>query len=472
MTPQPTGLGPLPDRTAPPRAWVRLVDGGSPGRGPAGRRRPPSPRRVLAQFVLANLAAVALLMAGGVWASGRAAESESLSDARTFSDVLATVLVEPALTDAVLDGDAGALAALDGVVAQARRDTALVRIKIWDPSGRIVYSDEARLIGASFGLGEDEREALRTGETAAEISTLSEPENRYERSQGELLEVYRRISTPAGRPLLFETYLRYDDATARQREILLTFAPISATVLLLLLLVQLPLGDRMVRQLREGEKERLGLQARAADASIDERRRVAGSLHDGIVQDLAGASYVLSGAADQLAGGAVPAERAETIRTGVRAAEGALRGSVAALRSLLIEIYPPHLAQAGLPSALRGLADRLRPRGVTLRIDVPDEVDVPPETAALLFRVAQEALINVGRHARAHQVILRLTQHERDVVLEVEDDGIGFDAAEGAAAGHFGLRVLADLAEAAGATLDLATAPGVGTALRMEVPLP
>jgi two-component system, NarL family, sensor kinase len=145
---------------------------------------------------------------------------------------------------------------------------------------------------------------------------------------------------------------------------------------------------------------------------------------------------------------------------------------VAALRSLLIEIYPPHLARAGLPTALRGLADRLQPRDVRLRIDVPDDVAVPPETAALLFRVAQEALINVGLHARAREVELLVRQHAGRVLLEVTDDGVGFDPTAGAESGHFGLRVLTDLAAAAGATLDLATAPGHGTALRLEVPLP
>ena len=228
----------------------------------------------------------------------------------------------------------------------------------------------------------------------------------------------------------------------------------------------------MVRKLREGETERLGLQVRAVDASIDERRRIAGSLHDGIVQDLAAASYVLAGAADQLAAGPLPEEKAAGVTASVRAAEGAVRGSVAALRSLLIEIYPHSLAQSGLPTALRGLADRLQPRDVHLRVDVPDVVDVPEETAALLFRVAQEALINVGRHARAREVVLRVREEPGRVLLEVTDDGVGFDPAARAAEGHFGLRVLTDLAAAAGATLDLATAPGRGTALRLEVPLP
>jgi len=242
-------------------------------------------------------------------------------------------------------------------------------------------------------------------------------------------------------------------------------------VLLLLLLLQLPLGDRMVRQLREGEAERSGLQARAADASTDERRRIAGSVHDGIVQDLAVASYMLSGATDQLEAGPLPVEQTAAVTATLRSAAGVVRGSVAALRSLLIEIYPPHLARAGLPSALRGLADRLQPRAGRLRIDVPDVVDVPEETAALLFRVAQEALLNVGRHAQATDVALLLRQEPDRVVLEVIDDGVGFETGATAEAGHFGLRVLTDLAAAAGATLDLATAPGQGTRLRLEVPL-
>ncbi len=471
MNEQPTGVH-SPERSAvEPLRWVRLVDGGTE-RGREARRPPPSARRVLGQFVAANLAAVTLLLGASVWASGRAAESESLADARTSADVLATVLVEPALTDDVLTGDADALAALDAAVRTAMRNPSLVRVKLWDPSGRIVYSDESRLTGVTFPLGAEEEESLRTGATLAGISNLDEPENRYERSMGVLLEVYQRVQTPSGQPLLFETYLRYDDVAERQRDVWLTFAPISVTVLLLLLLVQLPLGDRMVRKLREGETERLGLQVRAVDASIDERRRIAGSLHDGIVQDLAAASFVLAGAADQLAAGPLPEEKAAGVTASVRAAEGAVRGSVAALRSLLIEIYPHSLAQSGLPTALRGLADRLQPRDVHLRVDVPDVVDVPEETASLLFRVAQEALINVGRHARAREVVLRVREEPGRVLLEVTDDGVGFDPAARAAEGHFGLRVLTDLAAAAGATLDLATAPGRGTALRLEVPLP
>ncbi|MCW2635110.1 MAG: putative signal transduction histidine kinase [Blastococcus sp.] len=467
-----------PTQVAPPRVpagrpWVRIA-GGFPEGHPGRRRRPPTAARVLTQFVVSNLAAVALLLAGTVWASGRAAEKESLADARAAADALASVVVEPALTDEILTGDPGTLAVLDAVAAGMRRDAELVRIKIWAGDGTIVYSDEPRLVGTAYPLGPDEQEALRSGDTYAEVSDLEKPENRYERARGwQLLEVYRRVHTPSGEPLLFETYFRYGDATARQVDIWLTFAPISVTALLLLLLLQLPLGHRMIRQLRAGEQERQALQTRTADASIDERRRIAGSLHDGIVQDLSAASYVLSGAVQGLENRAP--EGTGEITASLRAARTAVRDSVTALRSLLIEIYPAHLSEAGLPSALRDLATRLRPRGVDVVVRVPTDVDVPPDVAALVFRVAQEALINVAKHAGARRVTLEVRTEVDAVTLEVTDDGVGFDPDVSTAdtrSGHFGLRVVADLADAAGATLDVATAPGEGTALRLRVPLP
>jgi len=415
-----------------------------------------------------------VVLGGSIWASSRAAERESLNDARTATKLLATILIEPALDDAVLTGDRDALDRLDAAVQRAKRDTDLERVKIWAPDNRIVYSDERRLLGSrDYELGDEERKALASGDMVAEVSDLEEPENEFERGlDRELLEVYGRVNTtPSGQPLLLETYSGFDDVTSRQVDVWLMFAPISAIALLLLLAMQLPIGDRMVRQLRAGEEERIRLLSRAADASSDERRRIAGSLHDGIVQDLAAASFLLSGTTDRLAGSAD--RTAQDAVPSLRAAGGAVRNSVTALRSLLIEIYPPHLAQAGLSSALRNLAVRLQPRDVEVAIDVPDELDPPPDVAALLFRVAQEALLNVTKHAQARTVRLTVREEDSAVTLEVTDDGIGFDPTTVTATddGHFGLAVLSDLAEAAGATLDIATAPQTGTALRLRVPL-
>lgn len=100
-----------------------------------------------------------------------------------------------------------------------------------------------------------------------------------------------------------------------------------------------------------------------------------------------------------------------------------------------------------------------------------DDLDVLPATAALLLSTVQEALRNVVKHSRARRVEVSVEQSARGLVLEVTDDGIGFDVAEVAGRprrGHLALRLLADRAAAEGATLAVRTAPGAGTSLRLD----
>jgi signal transduction histidine kinase len=325
-------------------------------------------------------------------------------------------------------------------------------------------------MGRTFPAGEYQVETL--GGMSAEVSDLGHAENVFERSEGRLLEVYRPITTPSGERLVLEVYFSHDQVTSRQRTIWLNIAPISAAALGLLTLLQVPLARRMVRDVRAADRERLRLHARAAEATAEERRRIAGNLHDGVVQELSAAPLIMSRAVQRLERQPGAADD-EALATDLRSATDAVRESVASLRSLLIEIYPPHLAQAGLPAALGDLTARVRSRGVDTRLHLPDDLDVPPGTAALLFRVAQEALLNVVRHARAGTAVVSVADAAGSITLEVRDDGVGFDPAEASTAtgtGHFGLRVLSDLAEEAGATLELTTAPGRGTSLRLVVP--
>jgi two-component system, NarL family, sensor kinase len=424
--------------------------------------------------VLANLIGVILLLAGSVWASQQAAKAEALADARHATDMLAALLVEPNLDNRLADGDREAAAALNVVLQPRLAAAGVLRVKIWTPEQRIVYSDEPRLIGRTYPLSDDDLRALRDGITRAELSDLRRPENRFERSAGRLLEVYRQIMTPDGRPMLLETYSSYSDATARQVDIWIKFAPITVSVLLALLAMQLPLAHRMVAQLRASQQERELLQARALDTSTEERRRIAGSLHDGIVQDVSASALLVAGAADQLRDGSAYGSHREAAEV-LGDAATVLRDSVGSLRSLLVEIYPPNLERAGLCPALADVAARLRPRGIDVRMHVPDRLDVPLDTATLLFRTAQEALQNVVKHARAQIVTLTVTELPDRLVMEIADDGAGFDLASTLRrprSGHLGLSVLADLAAAAGASLDVRSAPGAGTSLRLEVALP
>jgi two-component system NarL family sensor kinase len=454
----------------PPAPWVRLVDGPGSGASPHVVR-PPSVRRVMARFAVGNVLVAILLLAASVWASHEVARKESLTDARVRTDLLATLLIEPNLDDTLLSGDPRAVARLDTVVERQLRDASVIRLKIWDDDQRIVYSDEPRLLARSFPTDEAAQPPPHVV-AAAQFSEPIGPENVYERSHGQLLEVYRRITTPSGNELLLELYFPYDMVTDLQRTIWADFAPISATALLLIVLLQAPLAHRMIRSVRAGDRERLHLYARAADASTRERRRIAGNLHDGVVQDLSAAPLIMARATERLARGSGLEADDHTLAAELSDATVAVRGSVASLRSLLIELYPPHLARSGLPAALADLAARIQARGVQVRLDLPDDLDLPPETAALLFRVAQEALQNVVKHACAQTAVLTIEQGAGTASMSIGDDGTGFAPASISAAtgkGHFGMRVLCDLAEAADASLDLATAPGRGTTLRIVV---
>ncbi|RKS80094.1 histidine kinase/DNA gyrase B/HSP90-like ATPase [Motilibacter peucedani] len=444
---------------APP--WRVLAE---PRRAP---RTPASMRRIVGTFVAGSLAVALVFLALSTWLSQRAARSESIDDARRSTDLFARIAVTPALSDGLLRGDPAALAAMDTAVdAVLTPESGVVRVKIWSRDGRVLWSDEPRLVGRTFALEADEVEALDEGRTVAEVSDLQRPENVYERSQGRLLEVYRPVRTPGGELLELEAYFPYHRVvTERSWHIWREFGLITLLALVLAQLVQLPLVARMLGQLRRSERSRDHLARRAVEASQEERRRIAGSLHDGVVQDLAGASFVLAGA---IAHAEPPAPQA------LRPALDAVRQSIGGLRSLLVELYPPSLERAGLAAALTDAASALRSRGVRVRVEVPDDVAarVPVATEAVLFRVAQEAMRNVASHADACEVEVGVRVQRGRVELVVRDDGRGFDAGDvPREAGHVGLEVVSDVVAEAGGTVELASAPGQGTALRVGLPL-
>ena len=140
-------------------------------------------------------------------------------------------------------------------------------MKIWTRDGLIVYSDEQALVGTRYHLGADEIAAIDEGRIEADVSDLSSPENRFERSAGKLLEVYLPIRTPNGSGCLFEAYFRYDAVSAAGARIWRSFAPISLGALIVLELVQIPIAWSLARRLRQRQREQEGLLRPALDAS-------------------------------------------------------------------------------------------------------------------------------------------------------------------------------------------------------------
>lgn len=460
---------PIPASAAgPDPPWTTLAD----GRREGGDEPDLSMTRILLQVGIVAGLVITLVALGGLVVSRRTAEREAVNTAAQTTDLLAEAVVQPALEDDLLTGSPDAARArLDAIVRKQVLRDSVVRIKLWTPQGRIVYSDETRLIDQTFRLGTAEREALTNPSTVAEVSNLSAPENRFERGQGKLLEVYRPVWTPDGQPLLFETYTRYGAVSKRSGQLWRGFAGIMVSSLLLLVVLLLPLLAALLDRVRRGQRQREALLQHAVDASAQERQRIAGTLHDGVVQELAATSFAVTAAAEHADSTGDPGLAAR-----LRTAAGTVRASIGGLRSLLVDIYPPSLGSSGLVAALTDLAATLRSRDIEVRLDLPAldaATGLDAEGEQLVFRVAQECLRNAARHAAARTVEVRLSVGSGPIVLEVCDDGVGFDleaARTASAEGHFGLRLLPDLAQQAGATLQVATAPGAGTKWRLEVP--
>jgi two-component system NarL family sensor kinase len=424
--------------------------------------------REVTKFVAASLAASLVFVLASLLLLRHLGRTEAIRDARATAHLVAAGIAEPNLEDGLLRGDPRALRRLDRVVQERVLSNDLVRVKLWSADGRILYSDEPRLIGARYPLREEKREALVSGAVDAEVSDLEGPENRFERAEGDLLEVYSRIRTPNGTPLLFEVYERYDSVVASGRRIWLSFLAALLAALVLLWVVQVPLAYRLARRVREGDEEREILLRRALDASNDERRRIAIDLHDDVVQDLAGVSYSLAAAVES-----APAARADPeLRATLEEGATVTRGSMQRLRSLLLAIHPPNLRKSGLEPALEDVVAPLEQRGIQAELDIQQPLALPPETETMIFRAAQEAIRNVVEHAAATRVAVRVETSNGSARLTVEDDGTGFDDEElerRREEGHIGLALLEELAAYENARVDIRSEPGRGTSVTLEV---
>ncbi|MDX6591899.1 MAG: two-component system, NarL family, sensor kinase [Gaiellales bacterium] len=419
------------------------------------------PGVAVGQFALAGLLSLTIVLAGGALLLRNHSNAQALDGARALTAQAGRSVVQPRLTAAAIAGDPQALAALDRAVRDGVLADPVVRVKIWAADGRVIYSDQKELDGQRFPLATEKLEALRTGEVVAESSDLAEPEHRFERGAGRLLEVYLPLEGQDGKRYLFETYQREGAVMGMGQDLWFELLPLFAVALLVLFLLQLPAAWALVRRERRARAEREALLVSAVDSSEAERRRIASDLHDGVIQDLAGLAFNLA-ATRGISTAAAPA---------LEPAERTVRQAVANLRQTLLEIAPP-VGGPGLSAALEALADPLRGSGIDVNVTIDPGLDVSPQAEALIVRAAQEALRNVARHSGAAKVDVTAMSGPDVGVLEVRDNGHGFDAdrlAERRRAGHVGLSLLTDLTTRLGGRLDIDSG-SAGTTVRLEVP--
>ncbi|MFL5892844.1 MAG: sensor histidine kinase [Solirubrobacterales bacterium] len=434
--------------------------------GSEERSRAPSTSSAVAKFAVGGLAALAAVGIGSYFLVRHIGTTEAIDNAKTVTRILGRQIVEPRLTDGIVHERPSSIRRLDRVVENNVLQGQVLRVKIWTASGRIVYSDKHRLIGSRYQLGADDLAVLRSGGVDAGVTDLSQPENRFERSKGDVMEVYLPVHTPSGRRLLFEVYQRFSSIASSGSSIWKAFAPALIGALLILALLQVPLAVSMARRLRRGHAEREALLERSIEASDRERRRIAGDLHDGVVQSLVGTSFSLAAAAERVNGGTNGSARQVLERGAAQT-----RQSVRELRSLLVEIYPPSLRNAGLQSALTDLLERVDDRGIATRLDMAAGLWLPADTEAVFFRVAQEAVRNAVAHAEPTVISVAVSAGGGRASLTVTDDGRGFPEGDAAAPGHFGLQLMRDLAQDADGELTVDSGPGRGARIGLEVPL-
>ncbi|MGD8760246.1 MAG: histidine kinase, partial [Anaerolineales bacterium] len=216
------------------------------------------------------------------------------------------------------------------------------------------------------------------------------------------------------------------------------------------------------------------LQGRAAEveqlhreilrAREEERKRLARELHDGVIQALVGLNYELAHIEDH----------------GAPHLKEEIRQIVGNLRRVCRELRPPMLDNLGLVSAVRYLTREFsttetNPLNIVLKTDSDEDEWVPEEIALCLYRVLHEALINVQKHAGAKKVQVELATQRDEISLEVKDDGQGFAVphhlGDLLADSHFGLVGLRERLDLVRGKLEITSAPGEGTRLRVQVPI-
>jgi two-component system sensor histidine kinase UhpB len=235
--------------------------------------------------------------------------------------------------------------------------------------------------------------------------------------------------------------------------------------------------NNMTDQLESAEQARLAsLRTSAASmqrAQEEERARISRELHDDVCQRLTGTRYRVEVLQD-----GVPAGNRRMSRE-LEEVSQELDRSINEVRRISSNLRPSVLDDFGLVAALRLLCSELhRAYGITMKCEVPDGADdhVDRTTEIALYRIAQEALTNIAKHAKARHVQMDLTREGTGVRLRVHDDGIGFSRADIEAsrhAGHgFGLRTMSERAELLGGRYEVDSTSKGGTTVTVTLPLP
>lgn len=223
----------------------------------------------------------------------------------------------------------------------------------------------------------------------------------------------------------------------------------------------------LYRSLEEKEAALEDLVRRTIEVQEEERRRLATEIHDGVTQQLVSVWYRLQAGLRHL-----PADL-ERVQLEMSKAQELVDTALEEARIAIYDLRPTTLDDLGLGPSIRALVPRSLGEEIEMEVAVDDRIALPPHHEVALYRIAQEALTNVRKHAGASWVQVELWRENAEVVMRVSDDGKGFDAEaqrDHRSETSFGLLGMSERASLLGGRLAVESAPGGGTTLEARVP--
>jgi signal transduction histidine kinase len=226
---------------------------------------------------------------------------------------------------------------------------------------------------------------------------------------------------------------------------------------------------RLYADLQKKEQMRGELFMKAINAQEEERRRIARELHDETSQSLAALLFAMEESMEM--------DRLKDVHRRLQGMHDLAQHTLDGVHKLIFDLRPSVLDHLGLIPAIRWFAEsRLEPRGMRVVIEEDSHTArLPAEVETQLFRIVQEAVTNIARHSAARNVRIRYAVDDADVLMSVEDDGVGFDINElsldPTSLRGMGLRGVHERLELLGGELEVSSSPGQGTLLRIRAPI-
>jgi PAS domain S-box-containing protein len=223
--------------------------------------------------------------------------------------------------------------------------------------------------------------------------------------------------------------------------------------------------QRSTDQLRILDQQRRQLLTRVVTTQDEERRRIAQDIHDDTIQGFSALSIRL-----EALGRSYPEMRKDERFV---AAERAVADSIRRLRRLIFELHPHTLEKEGLIATIRDQLAEFAKEPGSPRFHIEGEAvgELPPSIGSTAYRIVREAIVNAVKHSAATHVSIRLEQQDGGLFIQIEDDGVGFDAEATLPSGHLGLASIRERAELAGGWSRIETGPRLGTSLTFWLPV-